>query len=142
MVSRILSIAVEMSKSQPTRSQRLETVLLITSNQRLAENSASSFRAAPAGIKVDEKCLALGLSFDQIWNEVRNIISDRKYAAKVDDMNDRCRGRLQDARKQLEEAKPSKKNPDPAAQIALIDEILTEDAYLLPPDDAAVKIGS
>ena len=98
-------------------------------------------QGSPAGIKVDEKCLALGLSFDQIWNEVRNIISDRKYAAKVDDMNDRCRGRLQDARKQLEEAKPSKKNPDPAAQIALIDEILTEDAYLLPPDDAAVKIG-
>ena len=98
-------------------------------------------QGSPAGIKVDEKCLALGLSFDQIWNEVRNIISDRKYAAKVDDMNDRCRGRLQDARKQLEEAKPSKKNPDPAVQIALIDEILTEDAYLLPPDDAAVKIG-
>ena len=98
-------------------------------------------QGSPAGIKVDEKCLSLGLSFQQIWNEVRNIISERQYAAKVDDMNDRCRGRLQDARKQLEEAKPSKKNPDPAAQIALIDEILTEDAYLLPPDDAAVKIG-
>lgn len=96
---------------------------------------------SPAGIKVDEKCLSLGLSFREIWNEVRNIISERKYTAKVDDMNERCRRRLQDAHKKLEGAKPSKKNPDPAAQIALIDKILTENTYLLPPDDAAVRIG-
>ena len=98
-------------------------------------------QGSPAGIKVDEKCLALGLSFEQIWNEVRNIISERKYAAKVDDMNDRCRGRLQNAREKLQRIKPNKKNPDPVAQIALIDAILAEDAYLLPPDDAVVKIG-
>ncbi len=98
-------------------------------------------QGSPAGIKVDEKCLSLGLSFQQIWNEVRNIISERKYAAKVDDMNDRCRGRLQNAREKLQGTKPSKKNPDPAAQIALIDEILAEDAHLLPPDEAAVRIG-
>ena len=98
-------------------------------------------QGSPAGIKVDEKCLALGLPFDQIWNEVRNIISERKYAAKVDDMNDRCRRRLQDAREKLERLQPSKKNPDPAAQIALIDKILTEGTYLLLPDDAAVRIG-
>ena len=98
-------------------------------------------QGSPAGIKVDEKCLALGLSFEQIWNEVRNIISERKYAAKVDDMNDRCRRRLQDAREKLEGTQPSKKNPNPAAQVALIDEILAEDAHLLPPDDAAVRIG-
>ena len=98
-------------------------------------------QGSPAGIKVDEKCLSLGLSFQQIWNEVRNIISKRKYAAKVDDMNDRCRRRLQDTHKKLAGAKPSKKNPDPTAQIALIDEILTEDTYLLPPDDAAVRTG-
>ena len=98
-------------------------------------------QGSPAGIKVDEKCLSLGLSFQQIWNEVRNIISERKYAAKVDDMNDRCRRRLQDAREKLEGTQPSKKNPNPTAQIALIDEILAEDAYLLPPNDAAVRIG-
>ena len=98
-------------------------------------------QGSPAGIKVDEKCLALGLPFEQIWNEVRNIISERKYAAKVDDMNDRCRGRLQNAREKLQETKPSKKNPDPVAQIALIDGILAEDAYQLPPDDDAVRIG-
>ena len=98
-------------------------------------------QGSPAGIKVDKKCLALGLSFEQIWNEVRNIISERKYAAKVDDMNDRCRRRLQDAREKLEGTQPSKKNPNPAAQVALIDEILAEDAHLLPPDDAAVRIG-
>lgn len=98
-------------------------------------------KGSPAGIKVDEKCLSLGISFHQIWNEVRNIISERKYAAKVDDMNDRCRRRLQDARKKLETAKPSKRNPDPAAQILLIDEILDEDAHVLLPDDVSVKVG-
>ena len=98
-------------------------------------------QGSPAGIKVDEKCLSLGLSFQQIWNEVRNIISERKDAAKVDDMNDRCRGRLQAAREKLQGTKPSKKNPDPAAQIALIDEILSEDAYLLLPDDDVIRIG-
>lgn len=98
-------------------------------------------QGSPAGIKVDEKCLALGLSFKQIWNEVRNIISERKYAAKIDDMNDRCLRRLQDFRAKLEGTQPSKKNPNPAAQVALIDEILAEDAHLLPPDDAAVRIG-
>ena len=98
-------------------------------------------QGSPAGIKVDEKCLSLGLSFQQIWNEVWNIISERKYATNVDAMNDRCRGRLQSARGKLVGMKPSKKNPDPAAQIVLIDEILGEDAYLLPPDDVAVRIG-
>ncbi len=98
-------------------------------------------QGSPAGIKVDEKCLSLGLSFQQIWNEVHNIISERKYAANVDAMNDRCRGRLQNTRKQLDNAKPSKKNPNPAAQVVLIDEILAEDAYLLPPNDDTVKIG-
>ncbi len=98
-------------------------------------------QGSPAGIKVDEKCLSLGVSFQQIWNEVRNIISERKYASKVDDMNARCRRRLQNSRKKLETAKPSKKNPDPAAQIPLIDEILDEDAYVLMPDDDSVRIG-
>ncbi|MDE0041313.1 MAG: type I-D CRISPR-associated protein Cas10d/Csc3, partial [Candidatus Poribacteria bacterium] len=96
---------------------------------------------APAGIKVDEKCLSLGVSFEQIWNEVRNIISERKYVSKVDDMNDRCRTRLEGAREKLETTQPSKKNPNPAAQVALIDEILAEDVHLLPPDDDAVRIG-
>ena len=98
-------------------------------------------QGSPAGIKIDEKCLSLGLSFQQIWNEVRNIISERKYAAKVDDMNARCQGRLQDARSKLTEAKPDKKHPDPAAEIVLIDEIFAEDAYLLLPDDASVRVG-
>ncbi len=98
-------------------------------------------QGSPAGIKVDEKCLSLGVSFKEIWNEVRNIISQRKYAANVDAMNDRCRGRLQNTRQQLVGTQPSKKNPDPAAQVTLIDEILAEDVYLLPPDDDAVKIG-
>lgn len=94
-----------------------------------------------AGIKIDEKCLLLRLSFQQIWNEVRNIISEKNYAANVDAMNDRSRGRLQEERRKLVDSKPSKKTPDPTAQVVLIDEILAEEVYLLPPDDAAVRIG-
>ena len=105
------------------------------------EEFSKFIQGSPAGIKVDEKCLSLGVSFKEIWNEVRNIISQRKYAANVDAMNDRCRGRLQNTRQQLVGTQPSKKNPDPAAQVTLIDEILAEDVYLLPPDDDAVKIG-
>ena len=108
---------------------------------KTSEQFRRFIQGSPAGIKVDEKCLALGLSFEQIWNEVRNIISERKYVSKVDDMNDRCRRRLQDASEKLERMQPSKKNPNPAAQVALIDEILAEDFHLLPPDDAAVRIG-
>lgn len=98
-------------------------------------------QGSPAGIKIDEKCLSLGLSFQDIWNEVQNIISDRKYATNVDAMNERCRRRLQNTRGKLVGVKPSKKNPDPAAQIVLIDEILAEDGHLLPPHDVAVRIG-
>lgn len=94
-----------------------------------------------AGIKIDEKCLLLRLSFQQIWNEVRNIISEKNYATNVDVMNDRSRGRLQEERRKLVNSKPSKKKPDPAAQVTLIDEILAEEVYLLPPDDVAVRIG-
>ncbi|MCE2415945.1 type I-D CRISPR-associated protein Cas10d/Csc3 [Candidatus Poribacteria bacterium] len=94
-----------------------------------------------AGIKIDEKCLLLRLSFQEIWNEVRNIISEKNYATNVDAMNDRSRGRLQEERRKLLGSKPSKKNPDPAAQVALIDEILAEEVYLLPPDNVAVRIG-
>jgi CRISPR-associated protein Csc3 len=108
---------------------------------RTSREFSKFIQGSPAGIKIDEKCLSLGLSFQQIWNEVRNIISEKKYAANVDAMNDRCRRRLQNTREKLVGMKPSKRNSDPTAQIVLIDEILVEEAYLLPPDDAAVRIG-
>ena len=94
-----------------------------------------------AGIKIDEKCLLLRLSFQEIWNEVRNIITEKNYAANVDAMNDRSRRRLQEERRKLVGSKPNKKNPDPVAQIALIDKILAEEVYLLLPDDVAIRIG-
>ena len=131
------------------RDPQITTDEIATLGNRIVNNIESKtskefskfIQGSPAGIKVDEKCLSLGLSFQQIWNEVRNIISERKYAAKVDDMNDRCQGRLQNARGKLQGTKPSKKNPDPTAQITLIDKILAEDDYLLPPDDDVVRIG-
>ncbi len=94
-----------------------------------------------AGIKIDEKCLLLRLPFQDILNEVRNIITEKNYATNVDAMNDRTHGRLQAERGKLVNSKPTKKNPDPTAQVALIDEILTENIYQLPPDDTAIRIG-
>lgn len=94
-----------------------------------------------AGIKIDEKCLLLGLSFEEIWNEVRNIITEKNYASNVDVMNNRTLGRLQEECKKLIGSKPNKKNPDPGAQVSLINEILTDEFFLLPPDDTAIRIG-
>ena len=121
--------------------EEIGNAVVHTAESKTRGEFSKFIQGSPAGIKVDEKCLSLGISFQQIWNEVRNIISERKYAAKVNDMNDRCRRRLQDARKKLETAKPSKKNPNPAAQVLLIDEILDGDDYVLLPDDASVRTG-
>ena len=95
-------------------------------------------QGSPAGIKVDEKCITLGVSFAEIWNEVRNIISERKYVAnaKVDAMNTKCRERLEGIRNKL-----SKPEPNIVQQRVLLDEILGTETYRLPPDDDAVRLG-
>lgn len=95
-------------------------------------------QGSPAGIKVDEKCIALGVPFAKIWNEVRNIISERKYVAnaKVDTMNAKCRERLEGIRDKLDEP-----DPNVVAQGTLLDEILDTETYLLPPDDDAIRLG-
>ena len=111
-------------------------------------------QGSPAGIKVDEKCLTLGVSFAEIWNEVRNIISERKYVAnaKVDAMNAKCRERLEGIRDKLGEPDPNVVeqqdgqlplfNPKGAVgQPTLLDEILDAETYLLPPNDDAIRIG-
>lgn len=101
------------------------------------------------GIKVDEKCMALGVSFAEIWNEVRNKINRKKY--NIDDMNARCLARLEKSRNKLgrTEQKPEAVNVElQDTQLNLfkpqnlVDEILSsEDAYLLPPDDDAIRLG-
>ncbi|MCY4568171.1 MAG: type I-D CRISPR-associated protein Cas10d/Csc3 [Candidatus Poribacteria bacterium] len=95
-------------------------------------------QGSPAGIKVDEKCIALGVSFAKIWNEVRNIISERKYVAnaKVDDLNTKCQERLEGIRNKL-----SRSDPNVIGQRALLDEILDAETYRLPPNDDAIRIG-
>ena len=95
-------------------------------------------QGSPAGIKVDEKCITLGVSFAEIWNEVRNIISERKYIAnaKVDAMNTKCRERLEGVQNKL-----SKPEPNVVQQRALLDEILGTETFQLPPDDDAIRIG-
>ena len=111
-------------------------------------------QGSPAGIKVDEKCITLGVSFAEIWNEVRNIISERKYvaSAKVDAMNAKCRERLEGIRDKLgepdpnevehQDGQPSLFNPEgTVAQRTLLDEILDAETYLLLPDDDAIRIG-
>ncbi|RKU18303.1 hypothetical protein C6503_09650 [Candidatus Poribacteria bacterium] len=111
-------------------------------------------QGSPAGIKVDEKCIALGVSFAEIWNEVRNIISERKYVAnaKVDAMNIKCRERLEGIRDKLGEPDPNaveQQGEQPplftpegtVGQRTLLGEILDTETYRLPPDDDAMRIG-
>ena len=111
-------------------------------------------QGSPAGIKVDEKCVALGVSFAEIWNEVRNIISERKYVAnaKVDTMNAKCQERLEGIRNKLGEPYPNAVehqdgqlplfNPEgTVGQRTLLDEILETVTYQLPPDDDAIRLG-
>ena len=111
-------------------------------------------QGSPAGIKVDEKCIALGVSFAEMWNEVRNIISERKYVAnaKVDTMNTKCRERLEGIRDKLDAPDPKVvEHPDGQLPLfnpertvgpgTLLDEILDAETYLLPPDDDAIRLG-
>ncbi len=111
-------------------------------------------QGSPAGIKVDEKCMALGVPFAEIWNEVRNIISERKYVAntKVDTMNTKCRERLEGIRDKLGDPDPSPvgqqdgqlplfKPEGMVGQRTLLAEILTEETYQLLPDDDAIRVG-
>ena len=106
-------------------------------------------QGSPAGIKVDEKCLALGVSFSEIWNEVRNIISERKYVvnAKVDAMNAKCRERLEGIRDKLGDPDPNVVEhqdgqlslfapEETVGQRTLLDETLDAETYLLPPDES------
>ena len=115
-------------------------------------------QGSPAGIKVDEKCIALGVSFAEIWNEVRNIISERKYVAnaKVDTMNTKCRDRLERIRDKLGEPSPNPevmevgpqdgqlslfKPEGTIGQETLLNKILAEETYLLLSDDKAMQLG-
>ena len=111
-------------------------------------------QGSPAGIKVDEKCIALGVSFAEIWNEVWNIISERKYVAnaKVDTMNAKCRERLEGIRDKLGESDPNVIehqngqlplfHPEgTVGQRTLLDGILKTDTYRLPADDDAIRLG-
>ena len=111
-------------------------------------------QGSPAGIKVDEKCIALGVSFAEIWNEVRNIISERKYVAnaKVDTMNAKCRERLQGIRDKLGVPEPNVVEHQDVQQLllspegtvgqrALLDEILETETYRLRPHDDAIRLG-
>ncbi len=113
-------------------------------------------KGSPAGIKIDEKCLALGLPFECLWNEVRNIISERQYVAnaKVDEMNAKCRARLEKVREKSGEPMQLSQPPDfensggqlslfnlDAPESSLVNQVLSEKTPLLPPDDAALRLG-
>ena len=111
-------------------------------------------QGSPAGIKVNEKCLALGVSFVEIWNEVRNIITERKYVAnaKVDAMNAKCLERLEGIRDKLGEPDPNVverqdgqlspfKTDGSVRQRTLLDNILDAETYLLPSVDDTIRLG-
>ena len=108
-------------------------------------------KGRPAGIQVDKKCIGLGVPFREIWNEVRNIISERKYVAsgKVDDMNADFRRRLEGIRDELGEPEPNLDEQqdslldleETVGQSTLLQETLNTETYLLPPADDAIRVG-
>ena len=101
------------------------------------------------GIKVDEKCIALGVSFTEIWNEVQNKINRKKY--NIDDMNAKCLERLEKTRNKSSGTEQKPEIADVELQDAqlnlfkqqnLIDEILSnEDTHLLPSDEDTIRLG-
>ena len=101
------------------------------------------------GIKVDEKCIALEVSFAEIWNEVENKINRKKY--NIDDMNAKCLERLEKTRNKSSGTEQKPEIADVELQDAqlnlfkqqnLIDEILSnEDTHLLPSDEDAIRLG-
>ena len=60
-----------MFRSQPTRLQLIGNVIVNNIEVKTREEFSKFIQGSPAGIKVDEKCLSLGVSFKEIWNEVR-----------------------------------------------------------------------
>ena len=128
------------------RDVHITTDEIITIGNAVVHNIESKTRGefikfiqgSPAGIKVDEKCIALSVSFAEIWNEVRNIISERKYVAnaKVDVMSIKCGERLQGIRDKLSES-----DPNVVGQVKLLDDILDAETYLLPSVDDAIRLG-
>lgn len=128
------------------RDVHITTDEIITIGNAVVHNIESKTRGefikfiqgSPAGIKVDEKCIALSVSFAEIWNEVRNIISERKYVAnaKVDAMSIKCGERLQGIRDKLSES-----DPNVVGQVKLLDEILDAEAHQLPSIDDAIRLG-
>ena len=148
------------------RDVHITTDEIVAIGNRVVHNIESKTRGefikfiqgSPAGIKVNEKCIALGVSFAEIWNEVRNIISERKYIAnaKVDTMNTKCRERLEGIRDKLGEGTPNTevteighqdgqlslfKPEGTIGQGTLLNKILDEETYLLLPDDEAIRLG-
>lgn len=120
---------------------------------RIKEITCDEFRkfiaSGPQGIKVDEKCLALGVSFSEIWNEVQNKINRKKY--NIDDINARCLERFEKAPNKLSGAERQLEVADIELQDVqltlfkqqnLIDEILpNEETYLLPLNEDAIRLG-
>jgi len=98
----------------------------------------------PQGIKVDEKCLALGVPFRDIFHEVHNIIARTVYTkstaskpARYETMTDSVRRRV---REKLDAPK-GKKTADAEQLRAIAEKTLTTNAFALPPDDDVLRLG-
>ena len=106
---------------------------IVASAEKLTADDFEKFiEAKPAGIKIDEKCIALGLPCGQIFNEVRNKISDRSYIDKVNQINQKCLQRLEATRAKLEEG---------SDHFEQIQQIIDQESFLLPVDDDVIRLG-
>jgi CRISPR-associated protein Csc3 len=85
-------------------------------------------KAGNQGIKVDDKCLELGVPFADIWQEVDNIIQGKNYAA-VADMESKARKRA---------AESIGDGASPAAEVV---RAKLADERLLPTTKAQLRLG-
>jgi len=119
--------------------------------EALAGKTRSGFadfiKSGAQGIKVDEKCLALGVPFREIFREVHNLVSRAVYTkgtaskpARYETMNESIRRRLVELSRKL--AAPEGKklcNADPL--LATAEKELETGGFTLPPDDEALRLG-
>jgi CRISPR-associated protein Csc3 len=98
----------------------------------LEEQTKGSFadfiKATNAGIKIDKKCLELGIPFTRLWQEVHNIIQGKIYRS-LDNMESRAR----------ERAKQSIEGDNSPAAEAVRQRL--EQPELLPHQDELLRLG-
>lgn len=114
--------------------ENLKSRVVKSAESKTADEFEKFIESRPAGIKIDEKCLSLGISFARIFNEVRNKISLKKYDAEQ--TNQKCLQRLETTLGKME-----KKSNKVSSIIDQIRWVIDDEHFILPQDDDIFRLG-